>query len=121
VSEQPRFSPRSNGAPATLVLGPFLLDESTAMLYRGTDQLPVGHRAVALLGALAKRPGFVLSKAELIETAWPGLAVEDSNLTVQIASLRRTLASEPGGKRWIETVPRRGYRFVGPVARVACA
>jgi DNA-binding winged helix-turn-helix (wHTH) protein len=40
---------------------------------------------------------------------------------VQIASLRRTLASEPGGKRWIETVPRRGYRFVGPVARVACA
>jgi hypothetical protein len=48
---------RSNGTPATLVLGPFLLDESTAILYRGTDPLPVGRRAVALLSALAKAAG----------------------------------------------------------------
>src|SRR5262249_12284027 len=43
------------------------------------------------------------------------LTVEEGNLTVQIAALRRVLAEEPGGERWIETMPRRGYRFVGPV------
>jgi len=50
-----------------------------------------------------------------MEAAWPGLAVEESNLTVQIAALRRVLREEPGGERWIETLPRRGYRFVGEV------
>ena len=52
----------------------------------------------------------------LIEAAWPGQAVEDSNLTVQIAALRRALGeATPGGDRWIETMPRHGYRFIGPV------
>ena len=48
-----------------------------------------------------------------MEAAWPGLDVEESNLTVQIAALRRALDQEGGG-RWIETLPRRGYRYVGP-------
>src|SRR5262249_59594423 len=48
--------------------------------------------------------------------AWPGLTVEESNLTVQIAALRRALSREPGGDRWIQTLPRRGYRYVGPVS-----
>jgi class 3 adenylate cyclase/tetratricopeptide (TPR) repeat protein len=56
-----------------------------------------------------------VSKDVLIEAAWPGLAVEDSNLTVQIAALRRALGGVPGGEDWIVTLPRRGYRFVGPV------
>jgi DNA-binding winged helix-turn-helix (wHTH) protein len=47
--------------------------------------------------------------------AWPNQAVEESNLTVQIAALRRVLGQAPGGDRWIETMPRRGYRFIGPV------
>jgi class 3 adenylate cyclase/predicted ATPase len=51
-----------------------------------------------------------------MEAAWPGLSVEDSNLTVQIAALRRALSEERGGERWIETVPRLGYRFIGPIA-----
>ena len=50
-----------------------------------------------------------------MEAAWSGLAVEDSNLTVQIAALRRALREVPGGEDWIVTLPRRGYRFVGPV------
>ena len=50
-----------------------------------------------------------------MEAAWPGLAVEDSNLTVQIAALRRALGEVPGGESWIATLRRRGYRFVGPV------
>ena len=55
---------------ATLVIGPFRLDVDTATLYRGNDPLPVGRRAVALLGALAKSQGLVLSKDELIRAAW---------------------------------------------------
>ena len=70
---------------------------------------------MALLCALVERPGAPVSKDALIEAAWPGLAVEDSNLTVQIATLRKVLGEEPGGDRWIETLPRRGYRFIGPV------
>jgi len=54
---------------------------------------------------------------QLIDAAWSGLVVEESNLTVQIAALRRVLGVEPGGDKWIETLPRRGYRFVGPVTK----
>ena len=59
--------------------------------------------------------GEPVSKDALIEAAWPGVTVEESNLTVQIAALRRAFGEEPGGENWIETLPRRGYRYVGPV------
>src|SRR6516165_8806320 len=98
--------------------GPFRLDISAEILFRGADPLPVGRRAVGVLRALLERPGGPVSKDALMQAAWPGLAVEEGNLTVQIAALRRVLASEPGGESWIETLPRRGYRFVGPVARL---
>src|SRR5262245_49658263 len=73
---------------------------------------------------LVDRAGAPVPKDALIKAAWPGLAVEDSNLTVQIAALRRALREVPGGENWIATLPRRGYRFVGPAvtkseARVA--
>jgi TolB-like protein/tetratricopeptide (TPR) repeat protein len=95
--------------------GPFRLDAEAEILFKGTEPVPLGRRAVALLLALVARHGAPLSKDELIDAAWPGLAVEESNLTVQIAALRRVFGEEPGGDGWIETLPRRGYRFVGPV------
>src|SRR5262249_37563641 len=75
----------------------------------------LGKRAVSVLCALVERPGAPVSKQALINAGWPGLAVEESNLVVQIAALRRVLGEEPGGEGWIETLPRRGYRYVGPV------
>jgi DNA-binding winged helix-turn-helix (wHTH) protein len=63
---------------------------------------------------LIDRAGAPITKDALIEAAWPGLAVEHSNLTVQIAALHRALGEVPGGESWIATLPRRGYRFVGP-------
>jgi DNA-binding winged helix-turn-helix (wHTH) protein len=95
--------------------GPFRLDIAGEILFRGTDPLPVGRRAVAVLRALIERPGVPVSKDALMQAAWPGLTVEEGNLTVQIAALRRVLGEEPGADRWIETMPRRGYRFVGSV------
>src|SRR5215472_14201099 len=97
-------------------LGPFRLDTHDALLFCGTKPVALGRRAVALLRALVERRGALVSKDVLIETAWPGLAVEDSNLTVQIAALRRALGEAPDGDHWIETMPRRGYRYIGPMA-----
>lgn len=96
--------------------GEFILDEETGVLFHGAQPTMLGQRAIALLTLLLKHPGMPVSKEALIEAAWPGLAIADNNLTVQIAALRRTLSREPGSAEWIETMPRRGYRFVGPVA-----
>src|SRR6516162_4615012 len=95
--------------------GPFRLDADAEILFRGSDPLPVGKRAVVLLRVLVERGGAPVSKDTLIDAAWPSLAIEESNLTVQIAALRRTLGEVPGGADWIVTMPRRGYRFVGPI------
>jgi TolB-like protein len=95
--------------------GPFRLDMAAEILFRGADPLPVGRRAVAVLRTLLERPGVPVSKDALMHAAWPGLAVEEANLTVQIATLRRVLGQEPGAASWIETLPRHGYRFTGSV------
>jgi TolB-like protein len=99
----------------TYTFGPFRLDMAAEILFRGDEPVALGQRAVALLHVLVERAGTPISKNALIESAWPGLAIEDSNLTVQIAALRRVFAEEAGGENWIETLPRRGYRYVGPV------
>jgi DNA-binding winged helix-turn-helix (wHTH) protein/tetratricopeptide (TPR) repeat protein len=101
--------------PTIYTFGPFRLDAQANILYRGTEPVALGQRAVTLLRSLVEQPGALVSKETLIDAAWPGLAIEESNLTVQIAALRRALDGEPDGARWIETLPRRGYRYVGPV------
>ncbi|MBS0344029.1 MAG: winged helix-turn-helix domain-containing protein [Proteobacteria bacterium] len=97
-----------------LEFGPFRLDADAGILFCGAEPASLGRRAVALLVLLTQRAGVPVSKEALIEAAWPGLAIEDSNLTVQMAAVRRVLAELGGGPDWIETLPRRGYRYVGP-------
>jgi TolB-like protein/Flp pilus assembly protein TadD len=109
------LAPRSDMA-ATHILGPFRLDAETDTLFRGGEPVSLGHRAVALLRVLVEQRGIPVSKDALMEAAWAGLTVEESNLAVQIAALRRVLGEESGGENWIETLPRRGYRFVGPAS-----
>lgn len=99
--------------PEIYRFGSLALDADAGMLFAGSAPTLLGQRGVALLRVLLQRAGSPVGKDALIEAAWPGLAVEDSNLTVQIAALRRVLEQvEAGG--WIETLPRRGYRYVGP-------
>jgi TolB-like protein/Flp pilus assembly protein TadD len=97
----------------TYRFGPFRLDAEAEILFRGAAPIVLGQRAVALLRLLLECEGAPVAKTALFEAAWPGLAVEDSNLTVQIAALRRAFEGA-GGTDWIETIPRRGYRYVGP-------
>jgi TolB-like protein len=101
---------------AVYAFGPFRLDVADRILFRGPEPVALGQRAIALLQILVEAAGNPISKDRLIESAWPGLAIEESNLPVQIAALRRVFAEEPGGDSWIETLPRRGYRYVGPLA-----
>lgn len=98
----------------TYEFGPFRLDADAAILFRDAEPTMLGQRAVALLRLLLEQAGAPVSKDALMDAAWPGLAIEDSNLTVQIAALRRVLGEVSGAESWIETLPRRGYRYVGP-------
>src|SRR6266849_1523258 len=102
-------------APQHFAFGPFVLDLQRGALMREGQLVAVGHKGLALLHALLRSPGQVLSKAALMEAAWADTVVEDSNLSVQIAALRKLLGPQPDGSEWIATVSRIGYRFVGSV------
>jgi TolB-like protein len=88
-----------------VVLGAFTFDPDSGLLSREGRPVPLGGRALAVLTALAAAGG-VVSKDALLAAAWPGVTVEEGNLTVQIAALRRILGDET-----ILTVPRVGYRL----------
>ena len=94
------------GAP--LAFGSFLLDCSRGTLTRDGAPVPLGQRALAVLAALAETPGRTVTKEALLARAWPDTIVEEGNLTVQVAALRKALG---GDQDWILTVPRIGYRF----------
>src|SRR4051812_23612311 len=102
-----------------LSFGPFELDQSAQVVLRNGEPLAVGRRGVMILDALLSRPGEVITKTELMDAGWAGAAVEESNLTVQIAALRKALGQSPAGGDWIVTIPRVGYRFVSPSASTA--
>lgn len=106
---------------ARFAFGPFVLDPEAETLLRDDDPVAVGHRGVRLLAALVGRPGEILGKAELMDAAWAGMAVEEGNLTVQIAQLRKLLGPAEDGGEWISTVPRIGYRFMGTIRHLAGA
>jgi TolB-like protein/lambda repressor-like predicted transcriptional regulator len=93
--------------------GPFVFVREHRSLARDGKVLTVGGRAATILGMLIDARGAVVPKDELIEAAWPGLVVEEANLTVQIAALRKALEEPPRETDWIVTVPRVGYRLVG--------
>ena len=98
-------------------LGPFRLDAGAGVLTEGGAATALGARGVAVLAVLVSRAGEYVEKSVIMDAAWPDVVVEEDNLTAQISAIRRVLAHVPGGKQWIETLTRRGYRFVGPVAR----
>ena len=79
--------------------------------------VPLGSRALDLLALLAGRRGELISKDEIMAAVWPRTVVEENNLTVQIATLRRVLDSGRAQGSCVQNVPGRGYRFAAPVTR----
>jgi TolB-like protein/Flp pilus assembly protein TadD len=98
-----------------VAFGPYVFDLSRGVLLREARPVAVGHKGLLLLKALLREPGQTVTKPELMDAAWPEMAVEESNLSVQIAALRKVIGPAPNGGTWIATVPRVGYRFVGPL------
>jgi DNA-binding winged helix-turn-helix (wHTH) protein len=86
---------------AKLAFGPFLLDTERGMLLRDGRPVAISSKGIQLLQALLEVPGRVLAKTNLMEAAWPGMVVEESNLSVQIAALRKLLGPSPDGGDWM--------------------
>jgi DNA-binding winged helix-turn-helix (wHTH) protein/TolB-like protein len=93
----------------------FLLDETERMLLRGVDPAQLTPKAFDLLLALVSNAGAAMGKEQLLERVWPDAFVEEANLAVNISMLRKALGEMPGGGQYIETLPRRGYRFAAEV------
>src|SRR6267154_5001481 len=109
----------SNRALATgsevIDVGGFRLGSSTRALTRKGAPVPLGDRALDILLALIERRGQVVSKKELFEIVWPKTVVEESNLRVNIAALRKALGDGQLGSRFITNIPGRGYAFIAEV------
>jgi DNA-binding winged helix-turn-helix (wHTH) protein/tetratricopeptide (TPR) repeat protein len=98
----------------TLEFGPFRLDPAKRLLWRDGRLVGLPPKAVDLLLALVEQAGEVVGKQELMDRVWPDTFVEEANLSVNVATIRKQLGDE---HPFIETVSRRGYRFVGAVKR----
>jgi len=98
--------------------GPFRLDTEEDQLFRDGERVPLTHKAFEMLRVLVENSGHVVAKDDFLQKIWPDTFIEEGILTVNIANLRKALGEDRGAHRYIETVPRRGYRFVAPVREV---
>lgn len=102
--------------------GPFVLIPARQKLLHGDAPVRIGSRALEILTVLVERAGELVTKRELIARVWPTTVVDDSNLKVNMAALRRILGDGgPHDVRYIATVNGRGYKLIAPVTRQASA
>ncbi len=94
--------------------GQFTFDVQRKALLKQGSPVKIGHKCLILLEVLLVAEGRAVSKSDLIDTAWNNANVEESNLSVQIAALRKCLGRSRTGEEWIATVQRFGYQFVHP-------
>nr|WP_244670278.1 winged helix-turn-helix domain-containing protein [Rhodoplanes elegans] len=108
-------NPAPAGQGRVLSFGPFRLSPTELVLLENDHPVRVGHRALDILLALVERAGDLVSKQELIARAWPRTFVDESNLKVHVAALRKALRDGQGDLRYIVNIPGRGYKFVAQV------
>jgi DNA-binding winged helix-turn-helix (wHTH) protein len=101
-----------------LSFGPFELSIGERVLRRDGRVLSLGNRALDILTYLADRPGEVISKQELMDHIWSDVTVEEGNLRVHVAAIRKAIGDGQLGNRYIANIKGRGYSFVGPVVRL---
>src|ERR671910_3752459 len=106
---------------ASYKFGPFLVDGGAYRLIRGGENVPLSPKIIDLLLFLAARPSVLVSKDELFRALWPDVAVTDNALTQAVSELRQALGDAPGSPKFVQTVARRGYRFIAPVEAVVSA
>ena len=101
---------------AILSFGPFRLAPLKKALFENECPLRLGSRALDILTLLVRRAGGVVTKEEIIREVWPDTFVEETNLRVNIAALRKALGDGRDGRRYIVNIPGRGYCFTAPVS-----
>src|SRR5579859_5969907 len=95
--------------------GPFRLDPTERLLLRDGRPIPITPKAFDVLLVLVQRSGHLIEKRELLEAVWPASFVEEGNLSVMVHALRKAFGSDHRDYTYIETVSKRGYRFVADV------
>src|SRR5262245_42527566 len=95
--------------------GPFRINVTERLLQRGDELVPLSPKVLDTLLILVENHGHVVEKRELMDRLWPDTFVEESSLTQNISLLRRALTSSDSDRQYIETIPKRGYRFIGEV------
>ena len=98
-----------------LCFGTCRLDPATGVLYANGGELWLPPKALELLEYLLQRPGVVVSRTELLGSIWKGRAVTDHSLTEAVCVVRESLDDDPRNPTYIQTIHRRGYRFVAAV------
>lgn len=104
-----------------LRIGDWFADAATNELRRDGQTVRIEPKAMEVLMLLAARPGHVVSREELFAAVWPGVVVGDEALTQCIIKLRRAFGDSPRTPSYIETISKRGYRLIAPVAQVEVA
>src|SRR5215471_15626987 len=99
----------------TYEFGSFQLDAVERVLLGQGEVVALTPKGFDLLFVLVRNAGRVVDKEELMAEVWPHTFVEENNLTVTISALRKALGEARSGPRYIQTVPRRGYRFAASV------
>jgi DNA-binding winged helix-turn-helix (wHTH) protein/Tfp pilus assembly protein PilF len=107
----------SSLARPSFEFGPFRLDLLERVLLRDGKAVPLAPKVFETLVVLVENSGHILEKDELLKRLWPDSYVEESNLAQNIFQLRRALETEGSGKQFIDTIPKRGYRFTAEVKR----
>ena len=95
--------------------GPFSIDVEERVLRRDGRPVPLTPKAFDVLAALVEQPGRLISKEELLQKVWPDTFVEESNLAYNVFALRKALGDTADNGQYIETVAKRGYRFIATV------
>lgn len=102
----------------TFIFGPFLLDAKERVLLRGGKPVSLPEKVFATLFMLVENAGHIVEKEDFIRALWPDTYVEEGNIAQNIFKIRKVLGKNRVGKPYIETIPRRGYRFVASVNRL---
>ena len=93
--------------------GPFQVDLRTWTLSREGATVDLSPRLVEILTHIVEKNGEIVTKDELLERFWPGVNITDNTLTRAIADIRKALGDHPGEPKYVQTLARRGYRFIG--------
>ena len=101
-----------------MTFGPFTLDLEGRKLRRGDEPIHLPSRALAALAYLIAHRDRLVDREEIIAAVWHDVAVTDDSLIHAVSVIRRALGDDPSHASFIETIPRRGYRFVGTIEPV---